>query len=116
MTTIHKELSRAVENGIEAELLKRWRDPEFAFHYETTYWYGILADYEVICTQDTEIVFGDDGIGYDFAIPNSYTVKVARTFNCPFARKTFKGYRLDIKEHACKWLAGIIEEDWRDRK
>ena len=109
-----EDLRKAVRRGIENMVKANWREPEFAFHCETSYWYEPIAGYEVACTQDTEMVYDENGIGYDLAIPHSYTVKVARTFNCPFAKMTFENVdHWSLKKRACAWLAETIENDIR---
>ena len=112
---VSEDLRKAVRNGIEEELSRKWHDPVYDFKYETTYWYEIFGTYEVICKQDTEIIYDENCMGWDFAIPHTYTVKIARTFNCPFAKMTFDNVdHGDLKKKACAWLAETIENDIRN--
>ena len=97
-------------------LRENWRDPEWAFHNETTYWYDLDGRHKCLCAQDCKIHFSEtSGIGYDVAIPGRYNVFVDeiddRRTVTRSARRTF-----DVTSHAeLKRLAvGWIHETFRD--
>ena len=96
-----------------------WRNPEWEFHHETTYWYPLDERHFCLCAQDTEICFsGRSGIGYDVAIPGSYTVFVdevdeRRTAIRSISRTFTVSSHRELRRLATGWIYGEFEDDGR---
>lgn len=106
--------------GITRKALREgWRDPEWAFHHETTYWYPIDARHFCLCAQDCEIRFSErSGIGYDVAIPGRYTVFVdevdGRRTVVRSARRTFEAAsHRELRRRATEWIYEEFKETGR---
>ena len=96
------------------QLNRVWRDPEWAFHHETTSWYYIDEDetIQVNCTQNARIEFSErTGIGYDRAIPGEYFVKAHINGQENVTYKTLihdvKSHA-DLKRRATEWLYDVL--------